>query len=154
MSRLQNNVDNVNNIVSRTQRGECRCVRANAQHIIEKLGITDKIPFHRVHRKGQKQTKNRPIVPNLLILRTGKKLQKYSVFVQFAKDINDQRKLQYSHYKAGKRQGERVQLVVEKLQIKGKLFVLAEELQENNFLNTYRAMTFCVLERQKQTILH
>lgn len=33
-------------------------MRANAQHIIEKLGITDKIPFHRVHRKGQKQTKN------------------------------------------------------------------------------------------------
>lgn len=90
----------------------------------------------------------------MLILRTGKKLQKYSVFVQFAKEINDQRKLQYSHYKAGKRQGERVQLVVEGLQIKGELFVLAEEHQDNHFLNTYRAMIFFVLQRQKQTILH
>lgn len=150
MSRLQNNVDNVNNIVSRTQRGECRCVRANAQHIIEKLGITDKIPFHRVHRKGQKQTKNY-FVAKFVNLKDRKKVIEIQCFCTIC---NDQPKLQYSHYKAGKRQGERVQLVVEKLQTKGKLFVLAEELQENNFLNTYRAMTFCVLERQKQTILH
>lgn len=49
-------------------------MRANAQHIIEKLGITDKIPFHRVHRKGQKQTKNRPIVAKFVNFKDRKKV--------------------------------------------------------------------------------
>lgn len=121
------------------------CEQLLNKFIEEKLGITDEIPFHRVHRMGRKQTnKSRPIVAKFVNFKDRERIRKtsitalrdqndrkYSVFEQYPKEINDQRKLLYPHYKAAKRQGKRAQLVMDKLYIEGELFVLTDERQEN-----------------------
>lgn len=94
---------------------------------------------------GRKQTnKSRPIVAKFVNFKDRERIRKtsitalrdqndrkYSVFEQYPKEINDQRKLLYPHYKAAKRQGKRAQLVMDKLYIEGELFVLTDERQEN-----------------------
>lgn len=91
------------------------------------------------------ENKNRPIVAKFVNFKDREKVRKtsltalrdqsdrkYNVFEQYPKEINDQRKLLYPHYKAAKRQGKRAQLVMDKLYIEGKeLFVFTEEHQEN-----------------------
>ncbi|KAJ8314098.1 hypothetical protein KUTeg_008659 [Tegillarca granosa] len=111
--------------------------------IAQKLEITEKMEFHRVHRMGRKfNSKNRPIVAKFVNFKDRENVRKagftklkgennrsFGINEQFPREINERRKKLYPYYKSARRQNKRAVLSYDKLYIDGKRFQLNEDEQ-------------------------